>query len=175
MTILLNFNRFEVNSVTGNRILQILVISYYAEAECIVLHVQCRLDSRKGWYCCLIVDNGKLLTITKTITKSILISGYVWFMSLFQSGNLVIYRNLNYVLFCASIVFPWRVFYLSASSQADAQDWIDIICWKIVSIQYFTPWDLVGDWEGSAPELVITIVCSYNSTGSDIVLIQLKC
>jgi len=35
-------------------------------------------------------------------------------------------------LCCASsVVLPWRIFYLSASTSADAQDWIDLIGWKI--------------------------------------------
>lgn len=32
---------------------------------------------------------------------------------------------------CFRVVFPWRVFYFSASTPADAKDWIDLICWKI--------------------------------------------
>ena len=36
----------------------------------------------------------------------------------------------------SSVVFPWRVFYISASTPADAKDWIDLICWKISSKLY---------------------------------------
>ena len=32
------------------------------------------------------------------------------------------------------LVFPWRVFYLSATSAAEAKDWIDLIQWKLVSL-----------------------------------------
>ena len=53
---------------------------------------------------------------------------------MYASKQVTAKMSLDMRAFCANrVVFPWRVFYFSASTPGDAQDWIDIICWKIAS------------------------------------------